>query len=60
MDTRLSKTISLIGDNNWHLYHLPGDPGETKDLAAEKPILFQKMLSEYLDYAADGRCDPDA
>lgn len=39
------------GDNSWHLHYLPTDPGETKDLAKEQPELFQKMLSEYQDYA---------
>ncbi len=39
------------GDNTWHLYHLPSDPGETDDIAAEHPVLFQKMLSEFQYYA---------
>ncbi len=39
------------GDNTWHLYHLPSDPGETTDMASSHPALFQKMLSEFQDYA---------
>lgn len=39
------------GDFTWHLHHLPSDPGETKDLAAEQPAIFQKMLSAYETYA---------
>ena len=39
------------GDNTWHLYHLPSDPGETTDLASRYPVLFQKMLSHFQDYA---------
>ena len=49
---KIVKNNIPIGDNSWHLYHLPTDPGETKDLSAQNPILFQKMLSEYQDYAA--------
>ncbi|MEM6845058.1 MAG: sulfatase-like hydrolase/transferase [Bacteroidota bacterium] len=39
------------GDNTWHLYHLPSDPGEANDIATEHPVLFQKMLSEFQYYA---------
>lgn len=38
------------GDNSWHLYYLPDDPGEINDLASEKPELFQKMLNKYQAY----------
>lgn len=48
---KIVKNNIPYGDNTWHLHHLPSDPGETKDLAAEEPALFQKMLTEYQAYA---------
>lgn len=48
---KIVKNNIPFGDNTWHLYHLPTDPGETDDIASEHPILFQRMLSEYQDYA---------
>ena len=48
---KIVKNNIPYGDNTWHLYHLPSDPGETNDLAADHSILFQKMLSAYQDYA---------
>ena len=49
---KIVKNNIPYGDNTWHLYHLLSDPGETKDLASENPIIFQKMLAAYQDYAA--------
>ena len=48
---KIVKNNIPLGDNAWHLYHLPSDPGETKNLAATHPLLLQNMLSEYQDYA---------
>ncbi len=48
---KIVKNNIPLGDNTWHLYHLPSDPGETNDIAAEHPVLFQKMLSAYQHYA---------
>lgn len=49
---KIVKNNIPLGDNNWHLYHIGSDPGETNDIASEHPILFQKMLSAYQEYAA--------
>ncbi len=38
------------GDNAWHLYDLSTDPGETRDLSAEKPDLLKSMLADYATY----------
>lgn len=48
---KIVKNNIPLGDNTWHLYHLISDPGETNDLAAAQPALFQKMLSAYQAYA---------
>lgn len=49
---KIVKNNFPYGDNSWRLYHLSSDPGETDDIASENPILFQKMLSEFQEYAA--------
>lgn len=49
---KIVKNNIPLGDNNWRLYHLPSDPGETNDISSDHPILFQKMLSGYQDYAS--------
>lgn len=40
-----------LGDNQWYLYDLRTDPGETHDLKAEQPKRFQEMLAAYEAYA---------
>jgi arylsulfatase A-like enzyme len=41
-----------FGDEQWHLYDLASDPGETNDLAAARPAVLQEMLADYEAYAA--------
>lgn len=48
--TRLSPPL---GDAQWRLYDLSVDPGETKDLSAENPELFEDMLADYRAYAEE-------
>lgn len=40
-----------LSDGTWRLYDLAKDAGETTDLAAVHPVLFQDMLNEYRGYA---------
>ena len=40
------------GDGEWRLYNLQDDPGETKNLAASAPQLFEEMMGDYKDYTA--------
>lgn len=42
-----------VGDDQWHLYNIATDPGETQDLSNEMPEHFQSMLDAYAAYAAD-------
>ena len=48
---KIVKNNIPLGDHTWHLHHLVSDPGEKYDIASEHPMLFQKMLSEFQDYA---------
>ena len=40
------------GHGEWHLYDIVRDPGETRDLAAAMPGLFQTMQADYAAFAA--------
>ncbi|MFT4872642.1 arylsulfatase [Congregibacter sp.] len=42
-----------LGDNQWHLFNIVTDPGETQDLAGKMPTRFQHMLSLYQSYVKD-------
>ncbi len=50
---KIVKNNIPLGDTEWHMYHLKSDPMETQDLMNSKPDLFQKMLSEYQEYAKE-------
>jgi arylsulfatase/uncharacterized sulfatase len=38
------------GETQWHLFDIKSDPGETRDLAQQKPDLFEEMLADYESY----------
>jgi arylsulfatase/uncharacterized sulfatase len=42
-----------FGDDAWRLYDIVVDPGETRDLAAERPQLFYALVRAYEAYAND-------
>jgi arylsulfatase A-like enzyme len=42
-----------VGDNQWHLYNIVTDPGETEDLARVMPGRLQRMLGFYQQYLND-------
>lgn len=48
---KITRNARPRGDSEWRLYDLSVDPGETKDLSAEQPVLFAEMLAEYQSYA---------
>ena len=48
---KITKTPEPFGDGEWHLYDITTDPGETTDVAAQHPVVFQEMLNEYQSYA---------
>lgn len=50
---KITKTLEPYGDEQWHLYDIARDPGETTDLAAEHPKLFEDMKAEYASYAEE-------
>jgi arylsulfatase A-like enzyme len=52
-DWKITRTLAPYGDGAWHLYDLSRDPGETTDVATQKPDIFRAMLSEYEAYEAN-------
>ncbi len=47
------RNIPPVGDNEWHLYDIVTDPGETKDLKAGMPERYQAMFADYQQWAVD-------
>ena len=50
-DYKLLKNMPPVGDNQWHLFDIVQDPGETKDLQSAMPELFQSLQIEYEKWA---------
>ena len=50
---KLTRNMPPYGDGQWYLYDLALDPGETRDLSAERPELFADMQAEYESFARD-------
>jgi arylsulfatase A-like enzyme len=42
-----------VGDNQWHLYNIVTDPGETNDLSGAEAARLQRMLTLYQEYSID-------
>ena len=50
-DFKIVKNNIPLGDNNWYMYNLKTDPGETKDLAKTMPDKYELMMDQYTEYA---------
>jgi arylsulfatase/uncharacterized sulfatase len=57
-DYKIVFNRSPLGDDQWHLYNIVRDPGETTDLAAVEPARLQRMLSAYERYSRDNKVLP--
>lgn len=49
-DYKLVKSLRPVGNEQWHLYNIVTDPGETIDLQAQMPERFQSMQADYAEY----------
>lgn len=47
---KLKRTTPPAGDGQWRLHDVVADPGETIDLAAAQPALFDAMMADYRAY----------
>ena len=50
-DFKMTRNLPPAGDRKWRLFNISEDPGETDDLSARMPELFQQMQDEYVIYA---------
>ncbi len=57
-DLKLVKLLPPVGDNQWHLYNLMLDPGETRDLRLQQPAAFRELQADYAAYAAANKVLP--
>ena len=48
---KITRNTPPLGDGQWRLYDISVDPGETTDLSAANPEVFEGMLAEYRTYA---------
>jgi arylsulfatase/uncharacterized sulfatase len=51
-DHKITRSVPPVGDNQWRLYNIARDPGETTDLSASEPAVKARLLAEYDAYAA--------
>jgi arylsulfatase A-like enzyme len=52
-DYKLVRNRPPVGDRTWRLYNISADPGETTDLSARMPDLYQTMQEQYAAYVQD-------
>jgi arylsulfatase/uncharacterized sulfatase len=52
-DYKLERNNPPYGDGVWRLYDMVRDPGETRDLAEERPDLFSQLMSDYEAYVRE-------
>jgi hypothetical protein len=57
-DYKIVLNIPPVGDNEWHLYNIVTDPGETADLREQLPGRFQEMLDHYQAYVENNSVLP--
>jgi arylsulfatase/uncharacterized sulfatase len=48
---KLARNRAPVGDNQWHLYDIGADPGESRDLREAMPERFEQMLARYEAFA---------
>jgi arylsulfatase/uncharacterized sulfatase len=57
-DLKLVRNLPPLGDGRWRLHDLSVDPGETHDLAAERPDQLEAMRVLWEDWAREHRVLP--
>jgi arylsulfatase A-like enzyme len=50
-DYKIMYNMGPVGDDQWHLYNIAADPGESQDLKNSRPEHFDKMKVLYAQYA---------
>lgn len=52
-DYKIIYNRGTVGDNQWHLYNIKKDPGETRTLENNEPLVLADLLAEYENYVRD-------
>jgi arylsulfatase/uncharacterized sulfatase len=52
-DWKLTRTPAPYSDGEWRLYDIVRDPGETTDLAAQRPDVFEELQQAFAAYAEE-------
>ena len=52
-DYKLVRNRAPVGDNQWHLYDIGTDPGESRDLREAMPERFEQMRARYEAFAEE-------
>ncbi|MEM6652087.1 MAG: arylsulfatase [Pseudomonadota bacterium] len=52
-DYKITRSVPPVGDGVWRLFNMQVDPGETTDLSALEPEVFQDLLAAYDAYAEE-------
>jgi len=50
---KITRTPEPFGDGQWRLFDVVADPGETHDMAADEPALFESMMADYRTYVEE-------
>jgi len=57
-DYKIVFNRDIWGDNQWRLFNIVADPGETNDLSGQNPAQLQLMLGRYQQYLAENNVLP--
>lgn len=57
-DFKIVRNLPPLGDGEWRLYDLRRDPGETRDLKADMPARFERMLAAYARFEKENLVMP--
>ncbi|MFZ3032758.1 MAG: arylsulfatase [Parvibaculum sp.] len=47
---KITRNLPPLGDGQWRLFDIKADPGETKDLSADRPAMREKLLTAYYSF----------
>jgi len=57
-DYKIMYNMGPVGDDEWHLFNIVTDPGETLDLKEGMPERFDSMMADYQVYEKNNRVLP--
>ncbi len=57
-DFKIMYNMGPVGDDEWHLFNIVTDPGETLDLKQNMPERFDSMMADYQVYEKNNRILP--